>query len=511
MMKRKLSLTLTGVIITSLLLAAQPKYRYLQQITTPTDTRTCELRGSARMVKTEGREGLNLTSVHSAFEMKQHTLNENEGSVSMWVMSLEDLAPYPIQEGMSMGSPYFRNYPFLTDSPDPMNGDAGNFKILFWNNFHPAIRVQFDKGSFYEEAFDYPHQALISVSHFTFPAHRWYHFTLTWNHAEERYALYVNGILIGRENQFGHDLKRRSTTGNSVFVGGPMLCFSDYRFYDQELTEKTIYKEYREQATNYDPDEEHELLYTYAGKFKKPFSFEVDTSWTPELDLSLQSPSQMDNFYIQGEPVKAEITSEGLLLQTIDAEYTSPLRRKQMYLWTNKMFEGDLYVEYEFKVLRPGGLSLLILQATGMNREDFMADYPRKTSGMMTTVFGENVRNYHWEYYREMSDMSNDRENSVLFKNPYYRPLSFSAREKSLDYDKWHKLQFLQIGNKLVGAIDGVIMVEFEEDGMVNSGPVLTSGHIAIRCMVHTKMLFRNLKVYNRSQFEMVRELRANK
>ena len=96
-------------------------------------------------------EGLNLTSIHSAFEMKQHTLNENEGAVSMWVMSLEDLAPYPLQEGMSMGSPYFRNYPFLTDSPDPMNVDAGNFKILFWNNFHPAIRVQFDKGNFYEE------------------------------------------------------------------------------------------------------------------------------------------------------------------------------------------------------------------------------------------------------------------------------------------------------------------------------------------------------------------------
>ena len=63
----------------------------------------------------------------------------------------------------------------------------------------------------------------------------------------------------------------------------------------------------------------------------------------------------------------------------------------------------------------------------------------------------------------------------------------------------------------MVGAIDGVRMVEFEEDGMVNSGPVLTSGHIAIRCMVHTKMLFRNLKVYNRSQFEAVRELQANK
>ena len=82
-MKRRIFLILTGVIISTSLLTAQPKYQYLQQISTPTDTRTCELRGSARMVKTEGREGLNLTSIHSAFEMKQHTLNENEGAVSM--------------------------------------------------------------------------------------------------------------------------------------------------------------------------------------------------------------------------------------------------------------------------------------------------------------------------------------------------------------------------------------------------------------------------------------------
>ena len=30
-----------------------------------------------------------------------------------------------------------------------------------------------------------------------------------------------------------------------------------------------------------------------------------------------------------------------------------------------------------------------------------------------------------------------------------------------------------------------------------NSGCILNYGHIAIRCMVHTAMVFRNLKVYN--------------
>jgi hypothetical protein len=142
-----------------------------------------------------------------------------------------------------------------------------------------------------------------------------------------------------------------------------------------------------------------------------------------------------------------------------------------------------------------------MVQASGMNREDFMADYPLRTSGKMLTVYGEDVRNYHWEYYREMSDMRNDVSNSALMKNPFLYPLSFSALTTPVEKNTWHKLQFLQIGNKLTGAIDGVIMVEFTDDGFTNNGPVYNYGRIAIRCMLHSKLLFRNLRVYNRASF----------
>jgi len=119
----------------------------------------------------------------------------------------------------------------------------------------------------------------------------------------------------------------------------------------------------------------------------------------------------------------------------------------------------------------------------------------------MLTVYGEDVRNYHWEYYREMSDMRNDVSNSALMKNPFLYPLSFSALTTPVEKNTWHKLQFLQIGNKLTGAIDGVIMVEFTDDGFTNNGPVYNYGRIAIRCMLHSKLLFRNLRVYNRASF----------
>jgi hypothetical protein len=243
------------------------------------------------------------------------------------------------------------------------------------------------------------------------------------------------------------------------------------------------------------------LQHTYEGKNRNQLYWEVDSSWTPKLNLSLTKPTDLDSFYVQGKPVQVAITKEGLLIETANTEMTASKLDSQMYVWTMKPFEGDLYVEYEYKSLRPGGLSLLLTQASGMNREDFMADYPLRTSGRMTMIYGEDVRSYHWEYYREMADMRNDLDNSAFMKQPWNYPLAFGARDVPLSKDIWHKLQFRQIGNSIVGAIDGKIMFECTDDGFINNGPVLDYGRIAIRLMLHSKMVFRNLKVYNRSTF----------
>lgn len=228
------------------------------------------------------------------------------------------------------------------------------------------------------------------------------------------------------------------------------------------------------------------------------------------MSIDFKKPSDLDSFYVQGNPVSVEVVPEGLQVETIDKLYTGRLLDSQVYVWTAKPFEGDLYVEYEFKVLRPGGLSLLMVQASGMNREDFMADYPLRKGGRMTTVYGEDVRNYHWEYYREMADMRNDNQNSALMKNPFLYPLSFSALTIPVDHSKWHKLQFLQRGNRLIGAINGVITVEATDDGFTNNGPVYNFGRIAIRCMLHSKMLYRNLRVYNKAQVKTEKVLQGS-
>lgn len=480
-----------------------PEYSYLQNLESSIKV-ISHLSGPARIIEHEGRMGLNTTSIHSVYEIKAHTMGQMEGSVSFWVLSLEDLSSYVANSGMSIGNPHFYTYPLLVDYPNPQQENNAGFRFVWSPSWHPSLRVQFAKGTFWPDAFKYPHAGLISVSHFSFHALKWYQFTLTWNHHVDEYILYLNGLEISRNDQFRTERARRDSVNSSLFMGNPTLVFSDVNFFSQVLTPEETYRQFRQQAKKFDPGMEQEILNTYQGKNRKPFRFELTSDWKNKMDMNLMSPSQMDQFYIQGNPVNVEMTSEGLLIETVKKQFSPSIVDSQVYVWSKKTFEGDLYLEYEFKVLQPGGLGLLMVNASGMNREDFMQDYPLKTTGRMTTVFGENVRNYHWEFYREMSDMSNAINNSALMKNPYNYPLAFGAYEQPMEYNQWHKLQFLQVGNRLIGAINGVVMVEALDNGFANNGAVFDFGHIAIRCMVNTKMLFRNLKVYNRAKVDRV-------
>ncbi|OAQ38947.1 hypothetical protein A5893_12985 [Pedobacter psychrophilus] len=476
----------------------KPAYTYLNDFSLK-DTSLVKLKGPARVVKVGGREGLNTTSIQSVLQLKAHTMKANKGTVSMWVMSLEDLGTSNAKPSMAISNPYWTIYPLLSDNPNPQDIINANFKMVWINAWHPNIMALFAKDKLYENAFNFPHRALVEVSHFSFKRNTWYNFSLTWDYEKDEYRMYVNGIPIGKEDQYRATKFHRDTINSSLYLGNPTLAYSDIKFYNTNLSENELYSQFKKEDTQKSIALEQELQHTYAGKDRKPFTWKLDNTWKSKLNLSLTKSTDLDSFYIQGKPVEVAITKEGLLIETINKEMNSAVLDSQMYVWTRKPFEGDLYVEYEYKTLRPGGLSLLLTQASGMNREDFMADYPLRKSGRMTMIYGEDVRSYHWEYYREMADMRNDLDNSAIVKEPWNYPMAFGSKSIPLTKDTWHKLQFLQIGNRLIGAIDGIIMFDCKDDGFINNGPVLDFGRIAIRCMLRTKMVFRNLKVYNKN------------
>jgi hypothetical protein len=119
----------------------------------------------------------------------------------------------------------------------------------------------------------------------------------------------------------------------------------------------------------------------------------------------------------------------------------------------------------------------------------------------MATVFGEDVRNYHWEFYREMCDTRNDLVSHGLMKNPWYRPLGFQMENRRWDLDRWYRLDWLQEGARLRMVVDRLTVLDVVDSPDDNNGSIFTAGRIALRCMMRTDLTVRNLHVRTRPHF----------
>lgn len=464
------------------------------------------IEGSARTISINGRTGINATSAHSRIKYFKHTLNDTKGTLSVWLMALEDLAPAVNYPGMKRDNENYNIFPIVTDQSDINNVWTANFSFYINKVWHPGLTAKFIKG----EGHAIYNHAAATANHTEFEKYRWYQLSLSWDFDEKELALYINGIKVGSHDVTAEKLIR-DVCGDTLYAGNPSLCISEIKFYDKALDNEVIYSIYRDEATDFDEEFDRNLKYTYAGIGRKSFEWKPGSEWEKKLDVTFLQPYDLDTFYVQGYTDGPKITDEGLLIETPNVPISVDVVEQQLYVWTKQTFEGDLYLEYEFKTLRKGGLSLLMTQASGMQREDFMADYPLRTEGNMGMVAWSSVRNYHWEYYREMNDVRNDIACGAMLKNPYQYPLAFGCMDKPLEKNQWHKLQFLQIGNKIIGAIDGTIIIDAVDDSHHNSGSVYSFGRIAIRAMVRTKMMFRNLKVYNRNlDFEILEEQKVN-
>ncbi len=121
----------------------------------------------------------------------------------------------------------------------------------------------------------------------------------------------------------------------------------------------------------------------------------------------------------------------------------------------------------------------------------------------MNVVHKEDVRNYHWEFYRQMLSTRNDLVSHGSYKNPWLRPLSFQIENRQWDLDRWYRLTFVQEGARIRGAIDDVTVMDVNDTGFDNNGPIFRHGHLAFRAMMRTDMTIRNWEVHTRPDYKL--------
>lgn len=460
------------------------------------DVQTC---GPVRILTAAGRSGLHPQSVTSSLSVTpaRNTINEPEGSLTFWIFPLED-SGYATEAGLFMQhEPDCLIAPILTDALPLRNLNDANFFITWHPRWWRQLLFRFnryEKGpkGFYECHGDH---IAFGPCDLHLKGAQWVQLGLTWNHETQTYFLYVNGVPVAN----GHQWVKQAVDAcrEQLHAGSPLFAYGELQFYDRALDADAmarVFERDQREETAESAAQTAALRQTHAPESLPEVELTPGPAYRTVLDVPFTDPADLDLFYIQGATESVQITPEGLLIETPVVSHPAD-GNCQVYLHTWEMFEGDVAVEFDFMTLKEEGLGLLMVQSSGMQREDYMKDYPLRTASSMDMVHRENVRNYHWEFWREMDGIRSDRSTGAFIKNPRLRPLAYQAMPGVMSKNEWHRVRFLQEGNRLRGSIDGQLIFDVRDNPYDGSGPVYTCGHVTIRNMFKSKCMWKNLKV----------------
>lgn len=453
-----------------------------------------EVSGSHRFVEIAGRVGYQPLALETSLEIPSTQHLENEGTFVLWISPLESLGVSPPLAHVDALDPNWHNFGLLADTPRTNNIESTTFAWYWRADWHPQMIAKFKSGVAGNAAADFSVTPYVPVEHLPLHARHWYQLAFTYNKEQSRFRIYVNGILCGTTRfPFLCD-----TPGQKLFLGNTAMVFADLEIFPSELSEGDVQSLYRRSGA-VDNDVDDELLELFSERPRAAVDWSPSAEWTTRYSSSLTHRGDFDGWTQEGcltpefRLTQFDVTADGLLIETPDVVDTE----SRVYFWSPESFDGDLAVEYEFRPESETGLALLIAQASGMQREDILDDQPPRTTGAMTTIIGDRIRNYHWEYYRKAVDVRGDLGTQVLVKNPWFKPLGMSTRAP-LEVGTWHRLLFLQEGNRIRAGLDGEWVLDVTDDAFAHSGPVLNHGRVGLRLMYSTRMRFRDLTIRNR-------------
>jgi Domain of unknown function (DUF1961) len=460
------------------------------------------LNPSSRYLEHRGRRGLNFTSIRGRAALPRHTVAARKGSVVFWVLPLQEISPEAHYPAHAMSNPFYKYFVFLSDREAVEDVAAANFCLFQATDWYPGLTASFG----IDDRWGHP-LAKATSNYFEFLPHHWYQIAATWDRDKGNYRVYANGVLVAASDAFATVPAAGDIPAATIYFGNPGYAMGQVDFFDQILTPPQIGTLFVTNGGQKDTDLQRTLEMRYTGNHLAPFSapaMEGD-GWVRRKRLSLTDSAADAEFFHQGCGPCLRYTSEGLRITTPPMEaylrQTGKYDMTRMYLWTRDVFEGDLHVTAEFKIHQHGGLALWMFQAAGMQGEDFLNDYRLRSDGSMKVVGWEDVRNYHWEFYREMVDTRNDLVSHAVVKNPWLCPVAFQVENRRWELDRWYRVTFLQENNRLRGAIDDVTIFDVRDGGLANNGPVMRQGRVALRLMMRSDMTFRNLEISNRPNY----------
>ena len=451
-----------------------------------TDTTNIAISGPHRVIRVGGLNGFHRASLSTRAILQTDLHTSPRGSVSLWFTPLEDLATC---------EPAFPpTLPLISNGTPPSHAASISWG-LYWHNGYPQLLGKFADGGVWSRM-DHSFAPFVYAEKLNLRRTRWYHVVVNWDRPGGRLQIYLNGMPAGHNYHAGNF----PVSGGDLCLGDPMFVLRDLVMQDRILTEPEIRRLYGVDRPSANDTIDKELRDLLAPAALPELDLKLDSSWAETYRCGFRDSSETASWLRQGpsqhlDRFRMQTDAEGLLIETPDIIASET----RMYLWSGRTFEGDQWIEYDFRLESPEGLALLVACASGMQREDFISDHGLPTTGSMGTILN-STRNYHWEYVRRVEAMRTDMETQWVSKNPFSLSLHSGCIPR-LERDRWHRLRFVKAGNRLHGSINGRTVFEVHDHPFQNNGPVYNFGRIGLRQMYKTRMRYRNLVVHTRSEF----------
>jgi hypothetical protein len=323
-------------------------------------------------------------------------------------------------------------------------------------------------------------------------ARTWYHLGIGWDLEAQRLELFVDGE------------RAHETTGqafahprDALYVGNPFMAYRNVRGAGRLLSPEAIESTYRADRQRLEPELDPAVERWLEGSQTGDFDVEApqrgyECTFAPDLT----DPQAVDRWVQYGPdsmPLGAlEATPEGLLFETRDTWDVENL----CTLWSPVSYEGEFLFECDVRIESPEGLALLAFDAKTFDRGDVIEDRTHPVTGSFRN-HGGNMRNYWWEFFRRAPP--NHPDSHVLAKGPWTAPILGYGHYDLPRTETWHTLRILREGNRIQCAIDDRLLFDAVDDPDGANGPTYDGGRLGLRHMQKTRIRYRNLRIYERT------------
>jgi hypothetical protein len=454
------------------------------------DATNLTVEGPHRFAEMAGWRGFQPTSLRTKAKVATTAHRTDRGCLTFWFAPLEDMDFYSMPQRISDKSPGLGRFPLVSDTYPGREIEKMAFGI-YWTMSYPQFLGKFATGDIWSKL-DHGLAPFVYAENLCLCRGCWYYVTLTWDKPGGALRLYVNGRKMGTSDI----ASEFSEASDALYVGNPMMLMRNLRIEEEIPDESTVVTRYHAERPKGNDRADEDIRQAVDVLERPPLDISRDSSWREAFTCAFSKQADLDPWVFQTgdkyrEQIEMKIGSEGLLIRTpaiIEVD-------SRMYLWSPRNFEGDQWIEYDFRPESKDGLALLAVCCRGPQREDLLDDR-LENSGSMGVILNRSV-NYHWEYFRRVEIMRRDVETQYVSKNPWHWHMHYGCIPK-LEVGQWHRLRFVKMGCRLHGSIDGRTVFDVKDDPLANNGSVLNFGRIGLRHMYNTAVRYRNLSVHER-------------